>query len=165
MTDAQRLTKYRELVEDIREAMLVTEDQSLGALRSRPMHTAGVDDDGTLWFFTKMTADKVQEIYHERQVNVAYANPEDKQYVSASGPATIVDDPTRKRHYYSKMMDAWFDGPDDPQATLIKVATEHVEYWDDNDSSLITMAKIALAAVTPGGDYSGAENERLDLER
>ncbi len=163
MTHHQQLAKYKELVEDIREAMLVTDDQELNGLRSRPMSTAGIDDDGTLWFFTAFTSDKVQEIYHDRKVNVSYAKPSDKQYLSVTGCAKIVTDIVKKRRYYSKIQDAWFDGPDDPQASLIQVVPEHVEFWDDSDSALFAFAKILAAAVTPGGEYKGTENKEFDV--
>ena len=111
MTDPDHLAAFRSLVQDIREGMLVTEDPSLPGLRSRPMSTSKVDDDGNLWFFTKMTSAKVQEIYHDRDVNVAYQKPGDNKYVSASGKASLVDDPGLKKELYSPLLDAWFDGP------------------------------------------------------
>ena len=161
-TQSAKLGKYRELVEDIREAMLVTDDQKLGYPRARPMSTSNVGDDGSLWFFTKEDTAKVSEIYHDRKVCVAYSKPADKSYVSVSGKAELVDDPKLKKEFYSPLLDAWFDGPEDPEATLIKVTPHEVEYWDDNDSSLITMAKIAATAIA-GGDYDTPENEKIEL--
>lgn len=162
MATADHLAKYRSLVEDIREGMLVTHDPSLPGLRSRPMSTSKVDEEGALWFFTQMTSAKVQEIYHDRDVNVAYQKPSDNQYVSASGKAQLVNDDSLKEQLYSPLLDAWFDGPQDPQASLLRVDVQEVEYWDDTDSKILSFAKIAAAAVT-GGNYSGAENEKVSL--
>lgn len=162
MSNADHLAKYRELVQDIREGMLVTEDPSLPGLRSRPMSTSKVDEEGKLWFFTKMTSAKVQEIYHDRAVNVAYQKPGDNKYVSASGKARLVDNPNLKKDLYSPFLDAWFDGPEDPQATLLCVDVTDAEYWDDSDSKLVSFAKIAATAIA-GGDYQGAENEKVKL--
>lgn len=162
MTNPDHLAKYRDLIQDIREGMLVTEDPSLPGLRSRPMSTSKVDERGNLWFFTKMSSAKVQEIYHDRAVNVAYQKPGDNQYVSASGTASLVDQPGLKHELYSPFLDAWFDGPDDPEATLIRVDVKHAEYWDDSDSKLVSFAKIAVAAAT-GQEYRDAENETLSL--
>lgn len=162
MPNSEHLAKYRSLVEDIREGMLVTEDPSLPGLRSRPMSTSKVDEHGNLWFFTKMTSAKVQEIYHDRGVNVAYQKPGDNQYVSASGKARLVNDDSLKEELYSPLLDAWFDGPLDPEASLLRVDVTDAEYWDDSDSKILSFAKIAAAAVT-GGEYEGAENEKLKL--
>jgi len=164
MDYSEKLSKFKSLVEDIRHGMLVTDDPTGSGLRSRPMATAGVDDDGTLWFFTALSSEKVQEIYHDRSVNVAYAQPSDTKYVSVAGEAKIVTDSVKKRQYYSKIQDAWFDGPEDPQASLIKVVPTEVEYWDDNDSTIVTFAKIAAAAVLPNNEYKGSENERFAVK-
>ena len=52
------LTKLREQITDIRVAMLTTVDE-FGDLRSRPMATLEIGDDGDLWFFTAASAPKV----------------------------------------------------------------------------------------------------------
>lgn len=164
MTDPKQLEKYVALARDIREAMLVTDDPGSG-LRARPMSNAGVDDDGTIWFFTALGSEKVQEIYHDRGVNVSYSKPSDSQYVSVTGTAKIVSDLATKKRYYSEINDAWFSGPEDPQASLIKVTPEVVEYWDDNSSKIVTFAKIVAAAITPGdGEYEVPTNERFEVD-
>ncbi len=161
MNSSDQIEKYKSLVSDIRECMLVTEDPQIG-IHARPMYLAGIDDAGKLWFFTDIDSTKVDEIYQERTVCCAFADPGDKNYVSATGKARIVRDLEKKREYYSKLDDAWFDGPEDPKATLICVDVTHAEYWDDNDSSILTMAKIAATAVF-GGEYQGTKNEKIQL--
>ena len=164
MTKDPQLEKYVELARDIREAMLVTEDTQTGGLRSRPMSNAGVDDDGTIWFFTALASEKVQEIYHDRNVNVAYSKPSDAQYVSVSGKAKIVSDIATKKRYYSEVNDAWFSGPEDPQASLIKVTPEVVEYWDDNDVKLFTFAKILATALSSSDEeYKVPKHDRFEV--
>lgn len=160
-TKQESFATYRRLVDEIQECMLVTEDQQIG-LRARPMYLAECDEQGKLWFFTAAPSEKVNEIYHDRTVCCAFARPEDKSYVSASGEAIIVKDLTRKKELYSKINDAWFDGPEDPRAALICVKVREVEYWEDNDSSIVTMAKIAVSAVT-GNRYDDTENEKISL--
>ncbi len=164
MTDQDRFKKYKKLTEDIRECMLVTDDAEIG-IHARPMYLAACDDAGKLWFFTDISDKKVQEIYHDHTVCCAFAKPSDKDYVSATGQASIERDLAKKKQYYHKMHDAWFDGPEDPKASLICVHVHHAEYWNDNDSSIITMAKIAATAVFGGEDanYQGTENEKLTL--
>lgn len=161
MTSTEQISKYKALVEDIRECMLVTEDPKIG-IHARPMYLAACDEAGKLWFFTNIDSTKVDEIFHERTTCCAFSNPEDKSYVSATGAAHIVRDLAKKKQYYQKMHDAWFDGPEDPKATLICVDVTHAEYWDDNDSSIVTMAKIAATAVF-GGNYQDTENEKIQL--
>ena len=161
MPDAQHLATFRSLIDDIQECMLVTDDASVGGPRARPMWLAG-QDDAKLYFFTNVDTDKVDEIYQDRAVCCAFAKPADNAYVSATGKATIERGLALKKKYYSKMQDAWFDGPDDPNAALICVHVADGEYWKDNDSKLVSFAKIAASTVT-GNYYNDAENEKVSL--
>ena len=47
----QDFAHLKELIEDIKVGMLTTTDSD-GTLRSRPLQTVGVEEDGTLWFVT-----------------------------------------------------------------------------------------------------------------
>jgi general stress protein 26 len=47
----QEFAKLKELIEEINIGMLTTEDDD-GTLRSRPLQTRAVEDDGSIWFFT-----------------------------------------------------------------------------------------------------------------
>ena len=159
MNKPEAFAKYQSIVDDIKECMLVTDDPEVGP-RARPMYLAGQDDDGKLWFFTEIDTDKVDEIYKDRFVCCAFSQPSDKAYASATGRATIERSLALKKKYYSKMQDAWFDGPEDPKASLICVHVQHAEYWKDSDSSLVAFAKIAAASVT-GDYYDNTENEKV----
>src|SRR5919112_5957683 len=90
----EHIKKLRELIKDIQIAMLttVTED---GTLRSRPMATQQAEFDGDLWFFTQANSPKVEELWHDRHVNVSYAAPDENRYVSVSGTAHLVQNPEK----------------------------------------------------------------------
>jgi general stress protein 26 len=86
-----RLDKLTELIEDIRIAMLTTAMPD-GTLRSRPMATQRAESAGDLWFFTRASAAKAEEIRVNPHVNVSYASPRENRYVSVPGTATLVRD-------------------------------------------------------------------------
>ena len=67
--------KLFDLVRDIRVCMMTTEESD-GSLHSRPMYSMEADERGSLWFFTKLQSPKVAEISKDRQVNLAYADPD-----------------------------------------------------------------------------------------
>src|SRR3954462_8173493 len=94
MSRADSIKALQEQIKDIDIAMLTTVEAD-GTLRSRPMGTQQVEFDGDLWFFTYDDAPKVDEIAHERQVNVAYSRPDKQSYVSVSGRAKLVRDRTK----------------------------------------------------------------------
>ncbi len=49
--DKGDIAKLWKMVKHIKIAMLTTQESD-GSLRSRPMHSLQVDDDGDIWFFT-----------------------------------------------------------------------------------------------------------------
>ena len=60
----ESIKKLSEMIKDIEIAMLTTAEPD-GSLRSRPMATQQFEFDGDLWFFTRASSPKVDEIEHE----------------------------------------------------------------------------------------------------
>ena len=150
----QALARLRGMIDKAKVAMLATLDPAQ-ELRSRPLHTERVDEDGTLWFIVAADAPKVGEIYsHSGKVCVSYSDPERQNYVSLTGTAQLVDDPGRKAELWSSIAEAWFPGgKDDPAIGLLRVQPEHGEYWDGPSSAAGQIFALAKAALT--GDVSG----------
>lgn len=130
--DPDTTRKLSALIEDIGVAMLATVAPD-GSLRSRPMVSQGGIEEGELWFFTADDSGKIAEIEQDHEVNLAYAEPKDRRYVSISGRATLVRDPERVRRMWSPEVEAWFPGgPDDPRLALLRVRVHAAEYWDSS---------------------------------
>lgn len=157
----EKLEKVRELIGDIRIAMMTTVDES-GHLQSRPMAALEMDEMATIWFFTKRSSPKVDQIeQHERQVNLAFANVSDANYVSVSGTADEVDDRAKIDELWNPQAKAWFPaGKDDPDLTLLRVHTNMAEYWDSNNSTMVRLFQQAAAAIT-GNPPKMGENEKV----
>jgi general stress protein 26 len=158
----EAIRKVADLIGNIDFAMFTTR-ASDGTLRSRPMSTQKVPFDGTLWFFTGASTDKVHEVEGEHQVNVAYANPKSQEYVSLSGTARIVDDRARARELWNPAYKAWFPGGvDDPDLRLIRVDVTGAEYWDSPSTAVVHLFGFAKAIAT-GERYEGGEHAAVDL--
>ena len=96
-----------------------------------------VDFDGSVWFFTKKDAPKVDQIESEPRVNVAYSDPSNQDYVSLAGNAKLVVDQELNEKYWKPQFEAWFpDGVDDPQLALLQIEVEGAEYWDSPSSTI-----------------------------
>lgn len=154
--------KLGEMIRDIKYAMLTTVDAE-GALRSRPMATQNEEFDGELWFYTKASAPKVDEVEHDHHVNLSYSHPDDQRYVSISGTARLVRDEDKKKQLWSAPMKAWFPkGPEDPEVALLQVTVDKAEYWDTPGSTVVHLVGFVKAVAT-GKPYHPGENEKLDL--
>ncbi len=157
------IEKLGGLIKKVQFAMLTTVDDD-GTLRSRPMARQGDDFDGSLWFFTRATAPKVDEVEKEHQVNVSFSDPNDQLYVSISGRANLVRDRAKAKELWNEPLKAWFPkGPEDPDLALLKVDTEKAEYWDTPSSTMVHLIGYVKATLT-GEPYHPGTNEKITLE-
>jgi general stress protein 26 len=145
-------------IKGIQVAMMTTVDED-GSLRSRPMHTSEIKEDGVLWFFTGYVSGKSAEITQDYHVNISYADPGQDLYVSISGRATLSRDRAKIEELWSPMLKAWFPGgKDDENIGLIRVAPHLAEYWDPNSSKLVQITGFVKALLT-GKPYQPDEPE------
>jgi general stress protein 26 len=157
------LQKLKELVEGIDFAMLTTITPE-GALHSRPMSTQEMESDGTLWFFTRANAKKVDEIEHEHQVNASYSRPENHCYVSVSGRATLVRDSAKIRKLWKPAYKLWFpEGLDDPELALLRVQIESAEFWDADQSRMLKLA-LMIKSLATGQEYEPGQHGNITLK-
>jgi len=157
----EKLEKVRELIGDIRIAMMTTVDEN-GHLQSRPMAALEMDESATIWFFARKSSPKVDQIeQQERRVNLAFADVGDASYVSISGTADEIDDRAKINELWNPQAKAWFpDGKDDPELTLLRVHTNMAEYWDANSSAMVRLFQQAAAAIT-GNTPNMGDNEKV----
>ena len=157
----KQLEKVRELIDGIRIAMLTTVDEQ-GNLVSRPMAALQIDEDGTIWFFTKRTSPKVDQIdNNDHRVNLSFADVSNASYVSVAGTAQELDDRAKVDELWNPQAKAWFPkGKDDPELILLKVHINMAEYWDSNDSMMVRLLQQATAVIT-GNPPKMGENEKV----
>ncbi len=160
LQDKEALEKFKGLVEDIRVCMFISATNS--DENTRPMSTAEVEDDGTLWFFTDVRSIKVNEVSRERDVHLTFAHPGKESYIDVWGSGSVVTDRQQIKDKWTPVVKAWFpDGEDDPNLALLKVDPTDVHYWDAKSGKMIQFFKMAVAAVT--GNPSIAEGEQGKL--
>ncbi len=154
-------TKLWELIKATKFAMLTTDDE--GELRSRPMVANQSSFDGTLWFFTRASAHKVDEVRSDHRVGVSYADPDSQNYVSMSGRATLVRDKAAIDAHWAESLRTWFPkGKDDPDVALLKVEVTQAEYWDAPNSTMLHAYGYVKARLT-GKSPAGGENEKISV--
>jgi len=159
MTVSDETKKVAELLGNERFAMLTTTGAD-GRTVSRPMALQEVEFDGDLWFFATRDSRKVEHIRTHDQVNVTVSSSDN--WVSLTGRASISEDKARKEELWSAGVEAWLpDGPDSPQAVLLRVRAESAEYWDAPGGRVATLLSFVKAKAK--GERLQAENERVEL--
>jgi general stress protein 26 len=162
-THEQNVAKLRELLKDNHFAMLTTLNPDSGSLHSRPMGVHDLEEDNSLWFFTRETAPKVTEATSYPQVSVTFSEPQKQNYVALSGTAELVTDKDEIKKRWSPALKGWFpEGPETPDIALLHFRPERAEYWEGQSNPLVRSFEFAKAALT-GQTPNLGENEKVEL--
>jgi general stress protein 26 len=148
-------------IKDLRIAMLTVEEQ--GALNSRPMSSLAREEDGAIYFVSRMDA-KVGEIGQSTPVNLAYADTDNNLYVSITGHAETSQDRAKLRELWSMWVEAWLpQGPDGEDVALITVTPDTAKIWDGTSSKLVYAGKV-LKAVASQRPPDGGTIAEVDMD-
>lgn len=146
MNDIQHFSK---LIKEIKFAMFTTISALDGSLQSRPMSLQQAEFDGHLWFFARNTSLMVKQIEANSIINLAFSNPKDNSFVSASGHAGIIEDKHKAKELWNPFLKAWFpEGLEDPELCLIQVAVESADYWESPSAPLVKLVGFAKAVLS-----------------
>jgi len=162
MKNEKNIEILKTKIEEVRICLFTTISDN-DEFSSRPMATAKVEDDGSIWFFSNEHSLKSNEISKENEVTLGYSNPSDNTYITINGKAELVDDQVRKEAYFSPAVKAWFpEGADDPRLILIKVMPATAEYWDGS-SSKVVMAFNLLKAIVTGEQPDAGKHDKINF--
>ncbi len=160
-THSEATKKMWSMMKDIGFAMMTTEDGD--NLRARPMVAAQKEFDGSLWFYTRASSHKVDEVQGDQRVGVTYSEPSKQNYVSLSGKARLVRDKAAITEHWQEAMRTWFPkGTDDPDIALLRVDVTAAEYWDAPSSTMVHAYGYVKAVVTGDPPHPGG-NEKLSF--
>ena len=163
---ATAVKKLGQLISDVQFAMLTTAEPD-GTLRSRPMATHfnhnSKEFDGSLWFFTKGEAPKVEEVKQDQHVGLSFSSPEQSKYVSVSGTAVLVRDKSKLAELWDPKYKAWFPkGLDDPDLALLRVDVAKAEYWDTPSSAVAHIVGFVKATLT-GKPHHAGDHDKITM--
>lgn len=149
--DTDDIAALRDRIHGIRFAMVTIADSD-GRLRGRPLTVQDTEFDGTLWFLVSRTADWTAGLATDTRANAALSDDSDQRWVSIAGTVALVEDRERIDAMWSPLYAAWFSGPDDPDAVLLRFDSEIADYWDAEANRVVQLARLLKRAVTGSGD-------------
>ena len=148
-----------DLMRDMHVAMFTTRTDE-GTLRSVPMARQEVDPSAELWFITARDTEHVRDIQARPHVGLTFSSSD--AWVSIQGTATVDDDEVRLKELWNTFAEAWLPGgPEDGNATLIRVDATGGEYWDTPGSKIASLISFAKTKIT--GETYDADHGRADL--
>jgi general stress protein 26 len=151
----KKLDDLYELIDGIEVAMLTTRRPD-GRLVSRPMQVQERAAGADLWFMTTTETHKLEELAHDRNVNLAFYRDRTREWVSVSGLATLTQDRELIHRLYEADWRAWLGdeggerdgGPDDPRIQLILVEAQSVVYSKQDRPTPLVLFELARGIVT-----------------
>ncbi len=147
MSSPEHKEKIWNYIKDINVAMMVTDDQ--GGLHARPMHLVQDDYDGTIWFFTKADAQKVDELHHDRRVCLTFSDDDKGVHVSLTGRANLSYDRTLIEKFWNPVVAAWFpEGKESSDCALLEIKITKGEHWDATGNPIKFLYEITKANMT-----------------
>lgn len=162
LQNEEAVKKFKTLVEDIRVCMFITNTNS--DEHTRPMSTAEVDEDGTLWFLTDIRSVKVDEVQAERDVHLVFSHPGKESYLDVWGTGTVHQDRQLIKAKWSPPAKAWFpEGDEDPNLALLKIKPTAVYYWDSKYGKMVQFFQMAIAAVTGNPKVADSDEGKLEI--
>ena len=157
-TDSEDQAKLVDLMSDMYIAMFTTTSED-GTLEAVPMARQEVEASGDLWFISARDTRHVANIAARPQVGLTFSSRD--AWVSIRGTAEVVDDKAKLEELWNTFAEAWLPGgPEDPNATLIRVDAAGGEYWDTPGgrvASLLSFAKTKLTGETYDADHGTAD--------
>lgn len=156
---AEGIKKLQELVKSQGMCMFAS-NMSEYPVSARPMSTLEADDAGNLWFFSKESSEKNEEIIADGRVQLFYANTGSSEYLTVTGNAVIEKDKAKAEELWTRWAKTWFnEGVDDPELTIIKVEAVDAHYWDTKNNKLVSLLKMATGAITGNTMDDGVEGD------
>ena len=148
LSGAEGREKIGELVKGIHIAMMTTVAKD-GSMSSRPMAVQDKPFDGTVWFLTRNTSEKIDEVEKDRHVTLTFAEPSSSKYLALKGKAIVSEDRAKIKELWNPMYKAWFPkGEDDPEIAVMRVDVSEADYWEATGGKIVMMVKYAVAAAT-----------------
>lgn len=153
MTASAEQDKLIELMKDMPIGMLTTFGPE--GPRSVPMARQEVDPGAELWFITARDTAHVRALASEPTVALTFSARD--AWVALTGRASVVEDEAKLKELWTTFAEAWMpEGPEDPNAVLLRVDVEQAEYWDTPGgkvASLISFAKTKLTGETYDAEH------------
>jgi general stress protein 26 len=159
LQNTEAVKKLKELAEKAKNCMFTSDLQQFPQ-STRPMALQEVDSEGNLWFISSKESKKNKEIQHDNRVALYFQNNSTYEFLVVNGTASIHTDKATIDKYWTDFANAWFDGKDDPNVTIISIKPTDCDYWDTQDGKIVSFIKMSFKAITgTKGDDGGVEGK------
>jgi general stress protein 26 len=160
MAAESNLTRVWDIIERVGVCMLTT--RFAGGLRARPLEARPDRSAGLIWFVTDLRSGKEREIEAEHGVGLVFIDTAENAYLSITAGAEICHDRAKAAEIWKTTDNMWWNGPDDPNAGLLRVTPLTAELWDGPASKAVAVFEFVKTELI-GGKPNLGENRKVTV--
>ena len=160
MAKQDPLARVWDIIERVGVCMLTT--RTAGGLRARPLQPRPDRQNCIIWFVTDLRSGKEHEIERNCEVGLVFIDPSAKAYLSLSGRADVLADHAKAAEIWKSTDNVWWNGPEDANVCVLRVAPITAELWDGPASKAVAIFEFAKARLT-GTKPKLGENRKVTV--
>jgi general stress protein 26 len=154
------LARIWDIIERVGVCMLTTHTSA--GLHARPLEARPDRGNGIIWFVTDLRSRKEHEIERDSEVGLVFIDPTAKAYLSLTARADVLGDHTKAAEIWKSTDNAWWNGPDDANVCVLRVAPMTAQLWDGPASKAVAIFEFVKARLT-GGKPKLGENRKVTV--
>jgi general stress protein 26 len=147
-------------VERVGVCMLTT--RFAGGLRARPLEARPDRKASLIWFVTDLSSAKEHEIEEEADVGLTFVDASAKAYLSITGRGQIQRDHRKAAEIWKTTDNMWWQGPDDPNVCVLRLAPRLAELWDGPSSKIVAAFEFIKTELT-GAEPNLGQNRKITV--
>jgi general stress protein 26 len=138
------------VIERVGVCMLTT--RAARGLRARPLEARLDRSSKLIWFVTDLRSTKEREIGADHEIGLVFVDKTENVYLSITASAETMRDREVAASIWRLTDNMWWDGPNDPNAGLLRVTPLTAELWDGPSSkaeAVFEFVKSQIIGATP----------------
>lgn len=132
-----------------------------GAAPPQPMTLLMDGNHSPFWFFTSSETDLARALATPQSAVATFTKKGLSLFASMRGRLSVDNDPAVMDRLWSPMVEAWFEGRNDPHITLLRLDVQDAQVWL-NEGQMLAGVKL-LFGVDPRGQ-EGQDRDRVELD-
>jgi general stress protein 26 len=149
------------IIERVGVCMLTT--RGTMGLHARPVEARPDRISGVIWFLTDLCSNKEHEIAADDEIGLVFIDRDENLYLSITASAEGLRDRAVAAAIWRTPDNMWWDGPDDPNVGLLRVAPRTAELWDGPSSKAVVLFEFLKSQIA-GGEPNLGENRKRTID-
>jgi general stress protein 26 len=155
------LVRVWTIIERVGVCMLTS--RGARGLRARPLEARPDRSSRLIWFVTDLRSTKEHKIEVDHEIGLVFIDKTENIYLSITASAETMRDREIAASIWRATDNMWWDGPDDPNAGLLRVTPRTAELWDGPSSKAVAAFEFLKSQII-GTKPNLGENRKTTID-